>query len=88
MGSVIGLILREAAVDTAVERLKEAGIYEERISILSNPNTLNKLLGCDPACVIKNYTVWGTAIGIGIYAILGMAAAICQYNLMQYGQAL
>jgi hypothetical protein len=86
MRSIIGLILRESAVDTAVERLEEAGISEEQISILSNPKTINALLGCDPACVIKNYTVWGAVIGIGIYAIFGMAAAICQCNLMQYGQ--
>jgi hypothetical protein len=86
MKSIIGLFCYEAAVDPAVERLKEVGIAGERISVLSNPKTINTLLGCDPACVIKNYTVWGAAIGIGIYAIFGVAAAICQCNLMQYGQ--
>jgi hypothetical protein len=86
MRSIIGLFISEAVVEPTIVRLKEAGIAGEQISILSNPKTINALLGCDPACVIKNYTAWGVVIGIGVYAIFGAAAAICQCNLMQYGQ--
>ena len=85
MKTIIGLILSEATVDPTVERLKEAGLGMERISILSNPKAINKLIGCDPVCVIKNHAVAGIAIGIGIYAIFGAAAALCQCNLLQYG---
>jgi hypothetical protein len=86
MRSIIGLFRSEAVVESTIGRLKEAGIAWDQISILSNPKTINALLGCDPACVIKNYTAWGVVIGIGIYAIFGAAAALCQCNLMQYGQ--
>jgi hypothetical protein len=86
MKSIIGLIRCEAADCPVVERLKEAGIAGERISIISNPNTINALLGCDPGCVIRNYTTWGIAVGTVIYAIFGAAAALCQCNIMKYGQ--
>lgn len=86
METIVGLILSEATVDPTVERLKAAGIAGERISIVSNPKAINKLIGCDPACVIKNHAAIGIAIGVGIYAIFGAAAALCQCNLMQYGK--
>ena len=86
MSSIIGLFRSEAVIDSTINRLKEAGIAEEKISLMSNPKTISKLLGCDPTCVIKNYTIWGVAIGIAIYAIFGVVAALCQCNLMQYGQ--
>jgi hypothetical protein len=66
-------------------RLKEAGIAGERIGVLSSSNSVGKLIGCDPGCVIRNYAVWGAAIGIGIYAIFGVAAALCQCVRMQFG---
>jgi hypothetical protein len=69
-----------------VERLKEAGIAGERISIISSPKTINALLGCDPGCIIRNYSTWGIVVGIVVYAIFGAAAALCQCNIMQYGQ--
>lgn len=86
MNSIIGLFRSEAEVDPTIIRLKEAGIAEERISLTSNPKTISKLLGCNPTRMIKNYTILGAAIGIAIYAIFGVVAALCQCNLMQYGQ--
>ncbi len=86
MKRVIGLFEREQAVSPAVERLKNAGIAGEEIQIVSNTNTVTELLGCDPACVIKNYTAWGVAIGVGIYAVFGLAAALCECGLMQFGR--
>jgi len=86
MNSVIGFFDSEAAVNPTVEWLKQAGVDAERISVISNPNAIRKLLGCDPACVVRNYIAWGVALGVGIYAIFGLAAAMCQCNLMQFGQ--
>jgi hypothetical protein len=85
MNSIIGLVNRDMTVDPTLVQLKEAGIADERISVLSSPKSINRLIGCDSACVIKNYSVWGAAIGIGIYAIFGVAAALCQCVRMQYG---
>jgi hypothetical protein len=86
MESIIGLFNNDISVSPTLERLKEAGIAEERIRITSNPDSVNKLVDCDPACVIKNYTIIGAAIGMGIYAIFGLIAGLCQCNLMQYEQ--
>jgi hypothetical protein len=86
MKSIIGLFGRDIGVDPTIQRLKQAGVPDERIDIISNPSTVNKLLGCDSACVIKNYTLWGAAIGIGIYAIFGIVAAMCECSLLQFGQ--
>lgn len=36
--------------------------------------------------MIGNYAIMGAAISAGIYAIFGLVAAMCQCNLMQYGQ--
>ena len=85
MKSIIGLFRNEVPVYPALERLKEAGVAEEQISLISNPDSVNKLVGCDPVCVIKNYTIMGAAIGMGIYAIFGLVAGLCQCNLMHYG---
>jgi len=85
MNSIIGLINRDMTVDPTLVQLKEAGIADERISVLSSPKAINSLIGCDPACVIVNYSVWGAAIGIGIYAVFGIAAALCQCVRMQFG---
>jgi hypothetical protein len=86
MRPIIGLLKSEAIVDSTIVRIKEAGLSGERISIISNPKTINSLLGCGQACVIKDYTGLGAAIGIGIYAIFGLAAALCECNVMHYGQ--
>jgi hypothetical protein len=87
MYSIVGLISSDSAVAPAVKRLEEAGITEARISISANSKYINQLFGCDPACVIKNYTALGAVIGLGIYAVFGIAAAMCQCNLMEFGQA-
>lgn len=86
MKSVIGMIRCEEAVCPAVDRLKGAGIPEEQINILSSPDSISKLLGCDPACVIRNYITWGVVVGIAVYSVFGLAAAFCECNLMQFGQ--
>lgn len=86
MSIVIGLIGSEAAALSAVEKLKEAELSEAKINITANSKSVNELFGCDPACIVKNYAILGAAIGLGVYAVFGLAAALCQCNLMQFGQ--
>jgi hypothetical protein len=86
MQSIIGLLDSTTPVESAVRKIKEAGISEDRIRVLSNPQSINKLFGCDPLCMVGNYAIVGAAISAGIYAIFGLAAAMCQCNLMHYGQ--
>lgn len=85
MNSIIGLINRDTTIDPTLVRLKEAGVADERIGVLSSPKSINRLIGGDSAGVIVNYSVWGAAIGIGIYAVFGVAAALCQCVRMEYG---
>jgi len=87
MSSIIGIIGSDAKADPVVIRLRQAGIPEERIKIVTNPRMVNQLLGHNPSTVIKHYAALGAAIGLGIYAIFGIFAAMCQCNLMQFGQA-
>ncbi len=86
MNSIIGLMGSDAELSTAVELLRDARISEEYIQVISQPSAINRLFGCDPACVIKNYTFLGTALGIITYAFFGAAAALCQCNLLHFGK--
>lgn len=86
MKSIIGLLDNEAAVHPTVERLKEAGIDEERIAILANSKTINRILDVDPMRVIQKHALWGTGIGVATYAVCGLLAAFCECRLMNYGQ--
>lgn len=86
MKSIIGLFDCDVAVQPAVKRLKEAGIADERIQILSNTKTIHRMLGVDLIGTSMKYTLWGAGIGIGIYGICGLAAAFCECSLMHYGQ--
>jgi hypothetical protein len=85
MNSIIGFFNRQTAIDPTINRLKEAGVAGDSIHILSSPRSISKLIGCDPTCVITNYAIYGAAIGIGIYAIFGLAAALRQCIRMQFG---
>jgi hypothetical protein len=86
MKSIIGLLDNKAAVHSTVERLKEAGIFEDRIDILVNTKTINRILGVDPMRVIQKYAFWGAGIGVATYAVCGLLAAFCECRLMHYGQ--
>lgn len=87
MVSVIGLFRGEDDVKRSTQRLKEAGLPEDRINIFTQENAILKLLGCEPGCTISKYAGWGAAIGIGIYAVFAVFAGLCQCNLFHFGQA-
>ena len=86
MKSIIGLFNDQEAVSSTMERLDEAGVPADKINLLSSPNSVNKLLGCSPVCIVTNYTAWGAAIGASIYAIYGIAALFCECGIIQYGR--
>lgn len=86
MKAIIGLFEDEQAAALAAHRLQLAGIAGEHVQIISNTKLVAKMLGCDLGCVIQNYTAWGAAIGMTIYGIFGLAAALCECGLMQFGR--
>jgi hypothetical protein len=86
MKSIIGLFENDDSVRRTIERLEAAGIPRGRIQQLSDLNKVNKILGCDPICVVQSYTFGGAAVGVAIYSIFGLAAAFCECNLMQFGR--
>lgn len=86
MKSIVGLLNNQTKVEPAVEHLELSGISAERIHTLSTPAKIKKALGCDSSCLIRNYTIWGASLGIGVYAVFGVLAALCQCNIMHFGQ--
>jgi len=87
MRSIIGLLKGESDVTRSTQRLKEAGLPEDRISVFTQENAIRKILGCEPTCVVSRYAVWGASIGIAVYALFALFAGLCQCNLLHFGQA-
>jgi hypothetical protein len=82
MNAVIGLFRGEAQASRSIGSLREIGLGEGDIRLLSQEDAIRKLLGCAPTCIVPTYAVWGALIGVAIYAIFGLAAARCQCNLL------
>jgi len=87
MNPIIGLFWHEIDTTQAVNRLKEAGFTEVKISILTQESAIRSILGCEPAGVVSKYAAWGAFFGIIIYGIFGLVAGWCQCNLFSFGQA-
>ena len=86
METIIALLNRRESFQPALDKFKTLGIQEENIHLYADPTAVKKLIGCEPECVIKNYTLYGAALGIAVYAIFGLAAAVCQCGLMHFGK--
>jgi hypothetical protein len=87
MISIIGLFDDEKDATRSTQKLKDAGFPEDKISIITREDAIHKLLGCEPACIVRRYIAWGASIGIAIYATLGLFAGMCQCNLLHFGHA-
>lgn len=86
MRSIIGLHRDEADITRSTQRLKEAGLPEDRISIFTQESAIRKLLGCDPICVVSRFAAWGVSIGIAAYVLPALLASLCQCNLFHFEQ--
>lgn len=87
MKTVIGLIKRGVDPAQPLQKLKETGFAGNQVAVIREEKVVRKLLGCEPACVITRYAAWGAVIGVVIYGVFAAFAAMCQCNLLQYGQA-
>ena len=86
MYPVIGLFWREVDTAQVVNKLKEAGFPEDKISIFTQESALRSLLGCKPSDVIPKYATLGVLFGIIIYGIFGLLAGWCQCNWFNFEQ--
>lgn len=86
MKPIIGLFWREVDTSLAVKKLNEAGVVEDRISVLTQESAIRSLIGCEPTCVVSRYAAWGASFGIVIYGIFGLVAGWCQCNLLGFEQ--
>jgi hypothetical protein len=88
MKSIIGMHRGEGDVARSIQRLKDVGLPEDNISVHTQVNAIQKILGCEPPnCVISRYAAWGASLGIAAYALPATLAGLCQCNLFHYGQA-
>jgi hypothetical protein len=87
MRSIIALFRDEDEVARSTQKLKEAGLPDDKISVLTQGSAIRKLLGCEPTCVVTRYALWGASLGIAAYAISALLAGLCQCNLLHFGQA-
>lgn len=87
MKTVIGLIAHGIDSAQPVQKLAQTGFLGDRVSIVGGEKAVREILGCEPACLVARYAAWGGAIGAAIYGVFAVFAALCQCNLLQYGQA-
>ena len=86
MKPVIGFFWYEIDTSRAVNRLKQAGFAEDKISILTQESAIRSLLGCKPVVVVPKYAALGAFFGIIIYGIFGLVAGWCQCNWFSFEQ--
>lgn len=86
MKTVIGVVPVNADTDQPVQKLSETGISKDRVSVITQENEIKQLINCEPAQKIGQYAALGATIGVAIYGIFGLFAAMCQCNLLQFGK--
>jgi hypothetical protein len=84
MNTVIGLFWGDEHVRNSVRELKEVGLAENSISVLTRYSAVRELLGDCQGHVVAKYALWGALLGIATFAPLGLAASICECTLLQY----
>jgi hypothetical protein len=82
--TVIGLVWDDENTQDAVRELKKAGLAENSISLLTHHSAVRELLGANQGHVVATYALWGALLGIAAFAPFGVAASICECNLLHY----
>jgi hypothetical protein len=84
MKTVVGLFWGDDNVQNSVRELKEAGLAENSIGVLTRYDAVRELLGADQGHVVAKYALWGALLGIATFAPFGLAASICECTLLHY----
>jgi hypothetical protein len=85
MNTVVGLLWSEERVQSSIGKLKELGVDEDAISLLSHETTVKDLLGADQGHPVARHALWGALLGIAIYGPFGVAASLCECSLLRFG---
>ncbi len=85
MKTVVGLLWSEEGVQSSIRRLKELGVDENAISVLSQDTAVRDLLGADWGHPVARYALWGALLGIAIYGPFGVGASLCECSLLRFG---
>jgi hypothetical protein len=87
MKSITALLENDDMATRSCQRLKEAGLGEDRINIITEENSIRKLLNCEPMCVVARFALRGAILGVAVYALFAVFAGLCQCDLFHFGQA-
>jgi len=88
MKTVIGLFWRDENVKDSIRELKEIGLGEDRIHVMTRDYAVRELLGCDQDHVIAKCAFWGALLGIAVFGPLGLGAGLCECGIFDFGSAL
>ena len=84
MVTVIGLLWGDENARNSVRKLKEAGLAENSISLLTGYDAVRELLGANQGHLVARYTLLGALLGITTFAPFGVAASMCECTLLHY----
>ena len=72
MKTVIGLFLKEADVQHAICKLKNFGLTDDKISVLTREEPVRKLLCGNQTRVVEKSAIWGILFGLIIFDSYGL----------------
>ena len=84
MKTVVGLFWGDENIQNSVRDLKEAGLAENSISLLTRYSAVRELLGANQGHVVARYALWGALLGLATFAPFGVAASMCECTLLHY----
>ena len=87
MKTIIGLLWHREDVQSSIRQLKEIGVDEDRISVLTRTKAARKVLDGDQSHVVAKHIGWGVLFGIAIYGSFGLTASLCGFTLFGYSLA-
>jgi hypothetical protein len=85
VNTVIGLLWSEEGVQSSIRKLKELGVDEDAIRVLSQDTAVRDLLGADRGHPVARYALWGALLGIAVYGPFGVGAGLCECTLLHFG---
>ena len=81
MKKAVGLAKSEHDAERAVAKLSETGFDAESITVLGDVGAFWQTLGCTPAEIVATDFGTGAALGLAVYALCGVLAAVAELTL-------
>jgi hypothetical protein len=85
MKTIIGLFWSDQGVQSAIHKLKELGVAEDAISVLTQDVAVRKLLRVDQGHPVLRCALRGALLGVAIYGPVGVGASLCECTLLHFG---